>query len=77
LHCKSCINFTCPLNAVDIKTREEFLHNNHWPELPDSIAQAREILIVLAAPDGNKTLTLSQADISDGFNYHLKRDWFW
>ena len=29
LHCKSCINFTCPLNAVDFKTRQEFLNNNN------------------------------------------------
>jgi len=24
-HCKKCINFSCPLNAVDIKIMEEFL----------------------------------------------------
>jgi len=28
LHCKRCINFTCPLNSVDIKIREEFLNNS-------------------------------------------------
>jgi len=29
LHCKKCINFSCPLNAVDIRIRDEFLYKNH------------------------------------------------